>query len=124
MKVRLNWIEIKYFKGVSYFKAEFSGESAVILGKNGSGKTTVADAFYWLFTDQDSNYQGKFNLLELSHLGRTIDKQDAEVESELWVGSRVIRLKKIHKQKWTKKRGSAHAELTGHTTEHFLTASP
>jgi len=33
---------------------------------------------------------------------------------------RYLALKKVFKEKWTKKRGSATAEFTGHTTDHYL----
>lgn len=124
MQIKLNFLEIENFKGIKHFRLDLGGESAIIQGKNGTGKTTVADAFYWLMTDQDSNLQTKFNALELDQTGITIDQQDATVTAEIFIGSKPIRLTKSYRQKWTKKRGQAQAEMTGHTTEYFFDRVP
>jgi len=127
MQIKLNYLEIENFKGIKHFRLDLGGESAIIQGKNGTGKTTIADAFYWLMTDQDSNLQTKFNALELDNTGITIDQQDATVTAEIFVGSksiRSIRLTKSYRQKWTIKRGHAQAEMTGHTTEYFFDRVP
>ncbi|MFS8541373.1 MAG: recombinase RecF, partial [Tissierellales bacterium] len=36
----------------------------------------------------------------------------------------MIKLKKVYKEKWTKKRGQPIAEFTGHTTYHFVDDVP
>src|SRR5690606_41792462 len=46
-----------------------------------------------------------------------------EAVLELEDGSHLA-LKKVFKEKWTKKRGSAKAEFTGHTTDHFVDGVP
>jgi len=97
---------------------------AIIVGANGTGKTTIADAWYWLLSDQDSIGQSKFNLIGLDSTGNPIAHQDAIVEAVLLADLLEIRLKKIYSQKWTKKRGQAEAELTGHTTEYFFDNVP
>ncbi len=35
-----------------------------------------------------------------------------------------ITLRKVYKESWVKKRGSAEKELTGHTIDHFLNGVP
>ena len=35
-----------------------------------------------------------------------------------------LTLKKVYREKWTKKRGSAQAEFTGHETDHFIDGVP
>lgn len=124
MKIKLNWIEVKNFKRLKNFRAEFKGKSALVAGKNGTGKTTLADAFFWLLTDADSDQQTKFNLLELQKTGEVIDNQDAVVEAEFMVGVKKVRLRKEYKQKWQTKRGSTEAEMTTHTTDHFFDGVP
>lgn len=124
MKIKLNWIEVQNFKRLKNFRAEFKGKSALVAGKNGTGKTTLADAFFWLLTDADSDQQTKFNLLELQKTGEVIDNQDAVVEAEFMVGVKKVRLRKEYKQKWQTKRGSTEAEMTTHTTDHFFDGVP
>lgn len=124
MKIALSKLIIKSFKGIEFFELNLGGDSAMIAGKNGTGKTTLADAFYWLFSDQDSLGQAKFNLIELGRNGLPVDNQNAIVEAEIFIGSKAHIFKKIYRQKWTKKRGSMTAELTGHTTEYFFNGAP
>lgn len=52
MNVKLLSLELNDFKGVKNAKYEF-GDKTKISAENGAGKTTIADAFYWLFTDKN-----------------------------------------------------------------------
>lgn len=124
MELKLYQISIKNFKGVRAFSMTSPPSGAIIVGANGTGKTTIADAWYWLLSDQDSIGQSKFNLIGLDSTGNPIAHQDAVVEAVILADLLEIRLKKIYSQKWTKKRGQAEAELTGHTTEYFFDQVP
>lgn len=124
MKIKLNWIEVSNFKRLKNFRANFDGKSALVAGKNATGKTTLIDAFFFLLTDADSEQNSKFNLLELQESGDVIDNQDAVVEAEFVVGRKKLKLRKEYKQKWTTKHGSKEPELSTHTTDHFFDGVP
>lgn len=51
-KIEVREIRLTDFKGQSEKKIEF-GHRTVVSGKNGCGKTTLADAFMWVFCDED-----------------------------------------------------------------------
>lgn len=51
-KIEVREIRLTDFKGQSEKKIEF-GHRTVVSGKNGCGKTTLADAFMWVFYDKD-----------------------------------------------------------------------
>lgn len=51
-KIEVREIRLTDFKGQSEKKIEF-GHRAIVSGKNGCGKTTLADAFTWEFCDKD-----------------------------------------------------------------------
>lgn len=124
MEIKIQHIKVENFKGIKNFTLKMNGKSVEIRGKNGTGKTSITDAFYWLLSDQDSIGQSKFNAIELDQDGRPVDNQDAIVQADLVVDGEPIKLKKIYQQKWTKKRGQAQAEFTGHTTEYFWNKIP
>jgi AAA ATPase domain len=125
MVLKINYLEIENFKGVTHARIDLGGKSAIILGKNGIGKTTIADAFYWLLTDADSHLQTRFAALTLDDSGAEIPQQDAVVTAEIVINDgKPLRITKSHRQKWVKKRGAAMAEMTGHTTEYFFDLVP
>lgn len=124
MILKLNQLIIRNFKGIRDFRLDAGSGETTITGKNGTGKTTVADAWYWLLSDADSLGQSKFNLLSLDADGQTVAHLDAEVEAEFEIEGTPHTLKKIYRQKWTKRRGQSMAELTGHTTEYFFDEIP
>lgn len=51
-KIEVREIRLTDFKGQSEKKIEF-GRRTIVSGKNGCGKTTLADAFMWVFCDKD-----------------------------------------------------------------------
>ena len=61
MKVKIKRIELTDFKGVKNAKYEF-GDKTKISAENGAGKTTIADAFYWLFTDKNYSLASNPNI--------------------------------------------------------------
>lgn len=47
----LKKMQLENFKGVKNQNIEFGSKSTSIKGENGTGKSTIADAFYWVFAD-------------------------------------------------------------------------
>ncbi len=77
MNVRLNKLSIENFKGIKTFQADFDGDHAVIKGANGTGKTTVLDAYSWLIDDKDSTGRvatgkGSFDITPLDSEGEAL----------------------------------------------------
>lgn len=122
MDLKLITLELENFKGVKKFRLETGGDSAIIVGKNGVGKTTLADAFYWLLTDESGDGSSSFSIHTNGPHGEP--KANAVVSASLQINSKNITLKKEYAQKWTKKRGSARAEFTGNRTNHEFDGVP
>ena len=118
MQIKLLKLEIQNFKAIKKFTLDAAGKSIIIQGKNGTGKTSLADAWFWLLTGSNLDGQSKYNIIELDDGSVPVDHQNAEVEAHIDAAGKQIALKKIYRQKWTKKRGQAEAEFTGHTTDH------
>lgn len=61
MKAKIKRIELTDFKGVRNASYEF-GDKTKISAENGAGKTTIADAFYWIFTDKNYSLASNPNI--------------------------------------------------------------
>jgi DNA repair exonuclease SbcCD ATPase subunit len=123
--MRLISLTLNNFKGIKSFALKPQGKDTNIYGDNATGKTTLADAFMWLLFDKDSQNRKDFQIKTLGHDGEPEHGLEHSVEAvlELENGKRIT-LKKVFKEKWAKKRGSATAEFTGHTTDYYLDGVP
>ena len=53
MELKILSIELTNFKGIQHKKVTFDG-NAKVLGQNGAGKTSLADSYYWVFSNCSS----------------------------------------------------------------------
>ena len=61
MNIKIKKIELTDFKGVRNASYEF-GDKTKISAENGAGKTTISDAFYWLFADKNYSLTSNPNI--------------------------------------------------------------
>lgn len=128
-QIILKQLILKNFKGIKDLTIDFSIITD-ILGGNGTGKTTIADAFDWLLFDKDSqdrvpgDKESNFQIKTYDEAGNIIHFLEHEVMSVLSVDGKKLELKKTYKEKWTKKRGEAEKELTGHETIYYIDEVP
>ena len=123
MEIRLKKMTLKNFKGIKDFEISLDGLDASIYGDNGTGKTTLYDAFMWLLFDKDSLNRASFGIKTLKD-GQVIHGLDHEVEAMLEADGKPLTLKKIYYEKWTKVRGSSQKTFSGHTTDYFINEVP
>ncbi len=123
MEISLKELTLENFKGIKEFKLTLDGKNATIRGDNGTGKSTLFDGFLWLLFGKDSQGQANFEIKTLDGNG-VIHGLDHSVEAHLLIDDKPLVLRKTYKEKWTKKRGSANAVLTGHTIDHFIDEVP
>lgn len=125
MDIRLKSLTLKNFKGIKDFTFTPDGRNTNVFGPNASGKSTLADAFFFLFFGKDSSDRKAFSL-------KTIDKTTGEslhglehtVEAILVVDDKPLTLKKTFSENWQKKRGQAEKQFTGHQTNYWLNEVP
>ncbi|WP_177764089.1 AAA family ATPase [Flavobacterium sp. I3-2] len=111
------------FKGIKNLAINFS-EITDIFGANGLGKTTIFDAFTWLLFGKDSLDRKDFEIKPLDVNGNIIPKIENEVEGTLLANGEEIVLKRIHREKWVKKRGFSEPEFSGNETVYFWNDVP
>lgn len=121
--ITLQRLELRNFKGLKSFNIEVHGENVKVFGDNATGKTTLFDAFVWLLFDKDSQNKKDFSIKTLKN-GKELHGLEHEVEAAFTVGDRKLILRKVFSEKWTKKRGGAEKQFSGHTTDYYIDGVP
>lgn len=124
-RLTMKKMQAKNFKGFKDFEIEFSPTRTDVYGDNGTGKSSIADAFTWLFFGKDSkgNASGTNNFVEkpLDDKGQIIPKLTTEVtivfEDE---SGKEKSFSRVQSEKWQRKRGSADEVFTGNMTEYVI----
>lgn len=112
------------FKGIRNLTVDFDESETNIFGYNGTGKTTIFDAFTWLLFGKDSKDRKDFNIKTLDANNQPIERIPHEVTACIEVNGEKINLKKCYNEVWTKKRGSAVETFNGHSVECFYNDVP
>lgn len=123
MKIKLNELHLENFKGVKDMTIPFADKTA-IRGENGSGKTTILDAFLWLLFDKNSAYATDFEVRPLNDDGTAIHYVDIVVSAILDIDGNETELKKTQKERWVKQRGSEKAEYKGNENIYEVDGYP
>lgn len=122
--IALKRISLLNFKGIRDLTLDFPNEVINIAGRNGSGKTTVFDAFVWALFGKDSQDRKAFDIKTLDGNGSAIPKLPHEVSVILDVDGEEVRLIRRYNEKWVKRRGSATEEFCGHEEERLYNDVP
>lgn len=123
MEIKLMNITLNNFKGIKELVVKADGENINIYGANESGKTSVADAYYWLLFNKDSNNAADFGIKTLVD-GKEQHGLEHTVTAEFLIDSKPVSLEKTYKEEWKKKRGQTNAEFTGHKTTYKINEVP
>jgi DNA repair exonuclease SbcCD ATPase subunit len=120
-QITIKKLQITNFKGIENLEVEFQKQTN-ILGANGTGKTSVFDAFTWLLFGKDSTERKDFNIKNT--VKTDLNRKEHEVSAILLVDDVEIKLKRVFKEKWQKTRGSEFAEFKGNETEFYFNEVP
>lgn len=123
MRMTIDEISFKHFKGFEDFTLTLNGNNAAVSGRNGAGKTSLADGFQWLLFGKNGR-GAKLN-------PKPLDNQNAEklglnptVEAQLIIDGKPITLTRIQEEKWATKRGELEAVRASDTTKYFVDGVP
>lgn len=122
-QIILKELTLIYFKGIQQQTISFN-QITNIFGDNGTGKTSVFDAFVWLFFGKDSTDRKDFQVKTLDKGNNIIPKIEHEVSATLVIDGKEIIVRRILKENWVTKRGSEVAEFQGNETSYFWDGVP
>ena len=123
MNIHLRQLTLTNFKGIKELTVEFNNVTN-IQGDNGTGKSTLFDAFTWLLFGKDSHEAKDFNIKTLDQAGNATPMLEHAVEGLLSADGVKSTLKRVYQEKWQRRRGCEQSELTGHETLYYWNGVP
>lgn len=123
MKIKLVKLLLKNFKGIKELTINF-GALTTILGENGTGKSTIFDAFMWVLFGKDSHGRSDFEIQTLDVNNNVIHGLEHSVSIVLNINGTEKTLKRTLKERWVKPNGKAEKELKGCTTDFEVEEIP
>ncbi|MGX8702043.1 AAA family ATPase [Caproiciproducens sp.] len=113
------------FKGIKHYELDPKGSSMDIYGDNATGKTTLADAYFWLLFGKDSGGKSDSGPSGFSVKTDKTSGLDYSVQGTfLGDDDKPFTLQRIYKEKFSRKNGEAEKESGGNTTDFFINGVP
>ena len=122
-EIKLKSLILVNFKGVRNLEVVFTDQRTIISGDNGTGKTTIFDAFTWLLFGKDSTGRSdsNFNIKTIDPLTKKpILHLEHSVTGVISVDGKEMKLQRNYVEKWIKPRGTTEETLKNHETEFYL----
>jgi exonuclease SbcC len=98
INITFSRLKIIDFKGIENFEIAFDNKTTNLIGENGTGKTTILDAIYWVFFGKNSLGKSKFDIQPIDSNNQVIPNKTPLVELQLMIdGEPVTLCKKLAK---------------------------
>lgn len=122
MSITLKSLHLVNFKGVRDLTMSFQPGDNLVCGVNGTGKTTLFDAFTWLLFGKDSTDRSdsNFNIKTLDKGGNPILRLEHSVTGVLDVDGKDLKLERKYQEVWEKPTGTTEENLKNHKTVFFV----
>lgn len=120
--IKLIRMELRNFKGVAQAEYDF-GDRADISGGNGSGKSTIFEAYLWCLFDKNpagntAKVQPYDTTSEIKHQLTTSVRLHLELDGNLLIVERAL------KEEWVKPRGTTELVCKGTKSEYAVNEVP
>ncbi|MDL2205348.1 AAA family ATPase [Eubacteriales bacterium OttesenSCG-928-N13] len=120
MKLSIDRLVIRHFKGIEHSEVDFGCEDAAICGDNATGKTSVFDAFLWLLFGKDSTGRSDFGVKPYDESGTEIHNLETSVEGAFLLDGRTLTLRHMMSEDWVKQRGQAERVFKGNSHTYWI----
>jgi exonuclease SbcC len=102
---------------------QFKDDITTIVGRNGSGKSTIANAISWLLTGKSADGKTQFSIKTHDEQGNDIPKADHFVQAVLTINGEQHTIKRGINEKWSKVKGE-DKEVMSNETYFFINDQP
>ena len=125
MKIILKELRLHYFKGITkLILTDLDKHQINIYGQNATGKTTVADAWHWLWFHKDSSGRSDFEIKTLDKSNNAITGAQHSVSAVILIDGNDHELKKVYQEKWVVTNGVIEERFAGHETTYYINNVP
>lgn len=113
------------FKGTKHFSLDLpDGCGAAIYGENGTGKTTLADAWCWLLFGVDSKGQSDSKNGGFQVTTKGTNGLDYSVSAVIEVDGRTHTLRRVYREEFSRKNGESEKGQAKNHTDYYLDDTP
>jgi len=124
MNIRITRLSMTNFKCFRDKELNLNEDIVTVRGRNGAGKTTIADAILFCLFGKNVEGQSDLELFKTRENGKVVPNLDHSVELTLTTnattGPNEISLKRSIKEVWVKKRGSEESVFKNNTCEYYV----
>lgn len=116
--IKLKKLALENFMGFRSLEANFGDGVTTVRGDNGTGKTTLMDAFLWCLFGKDHNGRTDFEIKTKAG-GTVIPRLDHGVAATLAVNGAPATFRRVLVEKWVRPRGKKEQEFQGNETKYY-----
>lgn len=122
-RITIEELHLRNFRGARDVRVSFAAGTNIVSGDNGTGKSTLMDAFLWLLFGKDAEERKDYEIKRLE-AGETLRRTDATVECRIDVDGQQNTLRRSLREVWSKPRGATEPVFKGNETEYTINDVP
>ena len=122
-RITIEELHLRNFRGARDVRVSFTDGTNIVCGDNGTGKSTLMDAFLWLLFGKDAEERKDCEIKRIE-AGETLRRTDATVECRLDMDGQQNTLRRSLREVWSKPRGATEPVFKGNETEYTINNVP
>ena len=122
-RITIEELRLRNFRGARDVRVSFTAGTNIVSGDNGTGKSTLMDAFLWLLFGKDAEERKDCEVKRIE-AGERLRQTDATVECRLDVDGQQNTLRRSLREVWSKPRGATEPVFKGNETEYTINDVP
>ena len=122
-RITIEELHLRNFRGARDVRVSFAAGTNIVCGDNGTGKSTLMDAFLWLLFGKDAEERKDCEIKRIE-AGERLRQTDATVECRLDVDGQQNTLRRSLREVWSKPRGATEPVFKGNETEYTINDVP
>lgn len=122
-RITIEELRLRNFRGARDVRVSFAAGTNIVSGDNGTGKSTLMDAFLWLLFGKDAEERKDCEIKRIE-AGERLRQTDATVECRIDVDGQQNTLRRSLREVWSKPRGATEPVFKGNETEYTINDVP